>query len=115
MEDAKGAFPLAVRQAAMGNLTPDMAPRRTSQAPCWREDVRESVSILTRGPLPDWVGRGPCGNAFPDGDAWGGGALKIQPVRVGAIAFPPRPSARWSRVGGWLTPDHPKMPLLTGP
>jgi len=95
-----------------------MAPRRTSQALLRREDVRESASILPREPLPppDGFGWGPCGKAFPDGDAWGRGALEVQPIGVGALALSPRPSTWWSRVvGGWLTPDHSKMPLLTSP
>lgn len=102
----------------MGNPPPDVAPRRTSQALLRREDVREGASILLREPLPppDGVWWGPCGKAFPDGDAWGRGALEVQPIGVGAVAFSPRPSTWWGKVvGGWLTPDHTKMPLLTSP
>ncbi len=67
-------------------------------------------------PPPDGFWRGPCGKAFPNGDAWGRGALEVQPIGVGAVAFSPSLSTWWSRVvGGWLTPDHSKMPLLTSP
>jgi hypothetical protein len=51
VKEAKGAGPLDVRQAAMGDLPPDMAPRWTSQARCRREDVRRCVGNLTRGPF----------------------------------------------------------------
>jgi hypothetical protein len=104
----------------MGNLSPGMAPRRASQALRWCEDVCEGASILTWEPLPlpDGFGWGPCGDAIPDGDAWGRRALEVQPVGVGAVSFSPRASACWSRVvGGWLNPDRCSQPLspYTGP
>jgi hypothetical protein len=68
MEDTKGAFAFTVRQAAMGNLHPDMAPGRTSQALLWCDYVCEGASIMTWEPLPppDGLGWGPCGDAIPD-------------------------------------------------
>ncbi len=110
--------PLSRKKKKMGDPPPDMAPRRTSQALLRREDVREGASILAREPLPapDGFWWGPRGKAFPDGDAMGRGAVEVQPIGVGAVAFSPRPSTWWSReVCGWLTPDPSKMPLLTSP
>ncbi len=42
--------------------------------------------------------------------------MEVQPIGVGAVAFSPRPSTWWGRVvGGWMIPEHSKMPLLTSP